>query len=93
MGDVERRSARWRRWPLGARRGRAVARERAQEMLSLPEGQLNDEERERLELLLDWLGRTEPKLSFPGGSKGVHATCVAEIDAIWSTMPSRLPRS
>jgi hypothetical protein len=77
------------RWPVWSGRRRETARGLAREMLALPEGRLTAEERERLELLVDWLGRSEPPFMLPMRGNTVHATCVAEIDALWEELQSR----
>jgi len=76
-----------------ARRGQA--REWGREMLALPSGTLGNDERERLELLLDWLERSEPSrmTTFPGRGDGVHATCVTEIEALWGNVQRRTTRT
>lgn len=66
-------------WLPGKRR--AVVRAHGQELLL--DGRLSADDRERLELLLDWLDRPEPALTFPGsGRSSVHDTCVDEIAAM-----------
>lgn len=83
--------SKWRRWTMLPAMRRDQARDRAQEMLARHADRLTDDERERVELLLMWLDRTEPSrlTTFPGRGDGVHSTCVAEIEALWSEVQAR----